>query len=191
MDKNSFIKRLLNSKLKDYSYTVAFFLIFSFFVYFVIRPNLLAIFKSLNKIEELNKMNSFYDLQVKKIIDLQTNLELIRDDYAYINGAMPVYPQINKVFSDLKETTEKDNLLIENLNFDNINLKDNKTAKSAKLLKINLGLIGGFENLRFFINDINSQLRLKSITDLSIIKEKGATESSQLKMELVVDSFYL
>jgi len=192
MEKNYFIKKILDSKVQDYSYAIAFFLVFSFFVYFVIRPNLVAIFKSLNKIEELKKTNAFYDNQVRKIIELQTNLEAMREDFNYINSAMPVYPEINKVFGDVKELTEKDSLPIAKLNFDNIDLKDNQTAKAAKKLKLNIGLNGPFENAKFFLNDLTTQLRLKDIKELRIFKETSAsTDSSQLKIEMVINSYYL
>ena len=192
MDKNYFIKKLFNSKIQDYSSAIAFFLIFSFFVYFVIRPNLLAIVTSLRKIEELKTMDSFYDTQVKKILDLQANLESIRDDYTYINAAMPVYPEVNKVFSDIKGLLEKNGLLIESISFDNINLKDNQTAKTAKVLKMHIGAAGDFTNIKDFLNELNAQLRLKKVTEMTIFKEKNtASESSRLKINLVIDSFYL
>ena len=192
MDKNNFLKKILDPKIKDYSYAVAFFLIFSFFVYFVIRPNLVSIFKSMNKIDELKTTNAFYDIQVKRIIDLQTNLEAIREDLHYLDEAMPVYPQVNKVFGDVKNTAEKNNLLIEKINFDNINLKDNKTAKAAKAFKLDLKASGSFENARLFLKDLNNQLRLKNIAEMSISKDNAqSSDSGQLKIEVIVGSYYL
>lgn len=192
MDKNSFLKKILNPKIKDYSYAVAFFLIFAFFTYFVIRPNLLSIFKSLNKITELRTTNAFYDIQVKKIIDLQTNLESARDDLHYLDEAMPVYPQVNKVFGDIRNLAEKNSLLIERINFDNINLKDNKTAKAAKNFKLEFKASGSFESTRSFLKDLHDQLRLKTISEMNLVKENTASsESSQLKIELIVNSYYL
>jgi len=192
MDKNYFLKKILNPKMKDYSYAVAFFLIFSFFTFFVIRPNLLSIFKSMNKIDELKTTNAFYDIQVKKIIDLQTNLEGVREDLHYLDEAMPVYPQVNKVFGDIKNLAEKNSLLIEKINFDNINLKDNQTAKAAKNFKLELKATGGFENTRLFLKDLNDQLRLKTISEMNILKDNAvSSESSQLKIEVIVNSYYL
>jgi Tfp pilus assembly protein PilO len=144
-------------------------------------------------VEELRKINDFYDTQVKKIIDLQTNLEAVRDDLHYVEEAIPIYPQVNKVFGDLKNTAAKNNLLIEKLNFDNINLTDNKVAKEAKKFELDLKAMGSFEDTKAFLEELTNQLRLKTVGEMSLTKESNvsASESSQLKIEILINSYYL
>jgi Tfp pilus assembly protein PilO len=193
MDKNYLLKKVINPRFRDYSYAITFFIIFSFSVYFLIRPTILSIVKSKVKVEELRKINDFYDTQVKKIIDLQTNLEAVRDDLHYVEEAIPIYPQVNKVFGDLKNTAAKNNLLIEKLNFDNINLTDNKVAKEAKKFELDLKAMGSFEDTKAFLEELTNQLRLKTVGEMSLTKESNvsASESSQLKIEILINSYYL
>ncbi len=67
MEKTALVKKLLSKKTKDYTYAIAFFLIFSFFLIAVIRPNILSVFSAGERINELEKQNRFYDLQISNI----------------------------------------------------------------------------------------------------------------------------
>lgn len=191
MSKKNIINKLITEKTKNYTYAIAFFLVFSFFVYFVIRPNLLSVFVSNSKIDELKKIDNLYENQINKVIDLQSTLETNRDDFRLLREAVSENPQVNKVLSDISLSAEKNKLSINKITIGDINLRDSSKQKLYEV-SVNLDLRGNFDSLMMFVRELNNQRRLKLIRRMSILKEnEKATESAELKISMEVDGYYL
>lgn len=191
MSKKNLINRLITEKTKNYTYTIAFFLVFSFFVYFVIRPNLLSVFVSNSKIDELKKIDRVYENQINKVIDLQSVLESNRDNFGLLKEAVSENPQVNKVLSDISLSAEKNKLLINKIIIGDINLRDSSKQK-LYAVSVNLDLRGNFASLMSFVKELNDQRRLKLVKKMTILKEdEKATESAELKINMEVEGYYL
>jgi len=191
-DKNAVIKRLFTKKNKDYSYAIAFFLIFSFFTLFVIRPNILSVFQANLKIENLKKTNAVYEYQIQNIINAQTVLVDARDDLKLLDEAATSKPQVNQVIGDITKTTEKNNLVINKLSLVDVNLKDISRSDQFKPLTFDLGLTGNFEDYFKLMKDFYDQRRIKLLKNIVINKaEAESTNSGELQIELEVEGYYL
>ena len=193
MDKKSVIKQLFRGKTKDYSYTVAFFLIFSFFVFYVIRPNLITVFEIKAKIKQLKEIDKKFADQIEKIIEVQAEFEGSRDDLDLLQEAISRQPEVNKVLSDLNVSSGESKMVAERIVVSDINLKDKGTAKKIKTFIINMNLAGTFDDTTAFITRIYNQRRLKHIPLLEISRQSNLSTQSAtlLKIKLEVEGYYL
>lgn len=192
MDKKNILNQLLNAKTKDYTYAIGFFLIFSFFLFFVIRPNLLAVFSSNKKIEELTKTDTFYEQQIDKIIAIQSTFEQNRDDFNLLEQAISSQPQVSKILSDLKDLAGKNNLQVEKITINDVNLRDKTVGQKVRSITVSIELSGGFEDMTAFIKGLHDQRRLKFVRKLDIGKNQvEASESATLKMISEIEAYYL
>jgi len=192
MDKPTTINKLLNKKTKDYSYTMAFFIIFSFFVFAVIRPNLITVFEITSKIDQLKKVDMLYAEQINKIIEVQSAYEQNRDNFGFLTEAISVQPEVNKVLFDVNVSSEGSKLKTERLIVTDINLKDKGALNKMKSFSINMNLLGTFEEVMALIKKVYAQRRLKLIPEFEMSRGTGeSSESANLKIRMKIEGFYL
>ncbi len=192
MDTKYIVNKLLSRKTKDYTYLAAFFLLFSFFLFFVIRPNLLSVFNANTKIEELKKIDAVYGEQIIKVIDLQTSFENNRSAFSLLSDAIARSPQVNKILSDINTLIDKHELTVDRVNIGEINLKEAKLADQLKAVTITVETGGTFQNLISFIEDLSKQRRLKVIKSFSMGRDdKGSTDSAALKVRFDIEGYFL
>lgn len=192
MEKSTLVKKLLTKKNKDYTYTIFFFLIFSFFVFYVIRPNLLSVFEANTKIEKLKQINKTYEDQIDKVIEVQTILEENREDFSYLNEAISAKPEVNKVLSDVDVSSSGSKLISQRIDVSDINLKDRGSFGKLKSFIVNLSLQGEFTDGLSFFRKIYSQRRLKLAEDVLFNRsEKESSRSSTLDIKFQIEGYYL
>lgn len=192
MDKQFVVKKLFNKKAKDYTYTIAFFVIFSFFIFAVIRPNLITVFEITAKIKQLGEVDKLYGMQIDKIVGVQSEFEINRDDMYLLNEAVSTLPEVNKVLFDINISSDGSSLRSERMTVSDINLKDKGAQNKLKLFTINMNLFGSFEDTMEFIRKIYSQRRLKLVPELEIARPVGeSTNSADLKIRFEVEGYYL
>lgn len=192
MDKSSLLKKMFTQKTRDYTYAIAFFFIFSFFVFYVIRPNLLSVFEANTKIEQLKNINKLYEEQIDKVIEVQSVLEANRDDLSYLKEAIALKPEVNKVLADINVSTEGGRLESERIDVSDINLKEKAVSEKLKSFVINMNLKGTFDDVLSYVRTIYNQRRLKLIPQLVFGRsEKESSQSSTLDIKLEVEGYYL
>lgn len=192
MNQSQFLKKVFTKKAQDYSYTIAFFLIFSFFIVAVIRPNVVSVFSSNAKIKELEDTNRILDSQITNVLQIQTAIEQSRDDFFLLKETIATNPQVNKVLSDFNEVTNKNNLTIERMNIADVNLKETTNTQKLKSIALHADVSGKYEDFVQFISDLYGQRRLKIVKKLTIARDgKAASESANLKMQVDVEGYYL
>lgn len=204
LNKKKLILDLTGKEIKDYSYLIGFFLIFSFFIFFVIRPNLKSLFESYLLIEKLKKDDSLYEKEIVNIINIQEKIINSRNDLPIINSAVTFKPEINQLINDIIKAITNNYFIVDNFSFNNVNLKDISKKNILKPISFSLKLTGNFPNLISLINEIHQQRRLKLIKSISITKEINqeipiistesaslSSESAQLKINLIVEGYYL
>jgi Tfp pilus assembly protein PilO len=195
MDKNITGKNILFLKnFERYIYLSLFFLVSTFFIFFVIRPNLRQVILANQKLNQLKVIDTQYNRLLEKIIGFQGNLENHRNYFLIIDQALTDIPLINKVITDVQQTIGKNNLFIDSISVSNVDLKQDINNKEVKYLKISLVLNGNFNDFRNFLVDISRQRKIKVIDNFLIEKEASlvqSTESAALKIQLQVNSFHL
>ncbi|MBI3620022.1 hypothetical protein HY214_02660 [Candidatus Roizmanbacteria bacterium] len=192
MDKSDIIKKLTRGKSKDYTYSVAFFLTFSFFAFFVIRPNVSSVFKANSKIEVLKKVDHIFETQIRKIIDLQTSFENYRDKLYLLQEAVSAHPKVNKILSDVTEAANKYRLAISKVNIADINLKDTTKDLKMKAVSLKFDTTGDFADMISFMQELTNQRRLKLIKGYKFYGEESfASSSGRLHLKIEMEGYYL
>lgn len=191
MDRSA-IKRLFTKKARDYSYAIAFFFTFSFFLVFVIRPNILNVFNTFVEIEELKKIERVYDSQIGTILTIQSDLEKYRSDLVYVDESLSSTPLVNKVLSDVNDAAVKNSLSVKKLDINDIDLKS-RNARQLTPISVGIDGTGTFENIYGFLKETYNQRRLKLARDIKITRDSAqeATDSSELVIQMQIEGFYL
>lgn len=186
---NNPLKSIFNQKTQDYTFVILFFLIFSIFIFFAINPSLKTAFSLKKEEADLTKVDTLYEQKIMNITDIQNQIEENRDNLPLLNQAVSQYPEVNKMFDDVKTIADKNSFTITKANISEVNLK--QTTKKIEKLTLNIEGKTGFDNLLGFMNDLFAQRRLKMIDDLTINKDKDSTNSGQLNVVLTIDGYYL
>lgn len=193
MDRETIIKKLTGAKIKDYSYAIIFFLVFSFFLFAVIRPNITTVFNLQAELDNLQAVDKSYNNVIDKIITIQTVLENTRDNIFVFDEALPAKPELNKLIDSFKQTATDANVNLNKLTINKIDLKQDKKQKDTNQIEINAETTASFDEINNFIKLLLNQRRLKTIKNISITKngEIESTSSGKINIKFVVDSFYL
>lgn len=186
------IKTLNNKNVKDYLYLAIFFLIFSIFIIFVIRPVVVTAFALKGQEKELQTKNLAYTQAIAHANSNLLVLEEVRDRIFLIDNAIPNSPQINKVVNDIQEASNQSSLTLNNLFLpDKVNYKDPKN-KDFKTVRVSVKENGSFESVIDMINILYNQQRLKNIDSMDIFNQTiVSTESATLEVQVDIIGFYL
>lgn len=186
------IRTLGDKKVRDYIYISIFFILFSIFILFAIKPALTTAFSLKKEEEELKEKNLTYQ---KAIADANNNLyilEDVRDKLFLIDESISNSPQINKVVDDIENASIDSSLLLKNIfvseKIDYIDLK--KT--DFKEIRVNLESQGRFADVLNMVKVINAQRRLKLIDNIEFFNEiEISTNSGSLDIKSEIVGFYL
>lgn len=192
MEKKPSFKKIFTKKTIDYTYTILFLIIFSFFIFFVIRPNLLSIFQANKKIDDLRRDNNFLEKQVQNLVSIQSSLEANRDDISVLGEAISKMPQVNKLLEDLNSSIKDNNLVIDKLTIVDINLKKSQKEDTLKSVVFNVILKGSFDDFVKLTKDLYSQRRIKMVQSAVIGRDtKESSTSGLLNVEMNIEGYYL
>lgn len=193
MEKNKILSFVRGDRVKDYSYVIAFFLIFSFFIAVLIKPNVVEIFSSFERIRQMQIVDAFYEKEIGKSLVLQQSMEAIASKTYLLDEAIATRPRVNKLLDDLKSSFDKNNVRVDSLSINDINLKDSSEKKKTKVVQVTFSITGDFPRISGFVSDITRQRRLKVIKNLEINKfqDKISTQAGTLKATMIIEGYYL
>ncbi len=195
-DKNINLKKIIRTlgdkNVRDYIYISIFFILFSIFIFFAIKPALTTAFSLKKEEEELKEKNLIYQ---KAISDANNNLyvlEDVRDKLYLIDESISNSPQINKVVNDIENASLDSSLFLKNIfvseKIDYIDLK--KT--DFKEVRVNLESQGNFTDVLNMVKVVNAQRRLKLIDNIEFSNEiEISTNSGSLDIKSEIIGFYL
>ena len=185
------LKQFSSKKARDYGSLALFFIIFSTFIIFAIRPSLTTALTLAQKQKDLVKLDSEYESIVSSVVSNQAQLENVRDQLYLLADAMPNSPQINTLIKDIENEGQADSVAVNNVNIGEINLIQ-KSKNTLQPLLINVQLTCTFDNLIKFIQGVSNQRRLKTIKQLSISKDlTSSSQSAQLKVTMQLEGYSL
>ncbi len=192
MEKKLSFKKIFTKKTIDYTYTILFLIIFSFFIFFVIRPNLLSIFQANKKIDNLMRDDTFLEKQIQNLVSIQSSLEVNRDNLSVLGEAISKMPQVNKLLEDLNSSIKDNNLVIDKLTIVDINLKKSQKEDTLKSVVFNVILKGSFDDFVKLTKDLYSQRRIKMVQSAVIGRDtKESSTSGLLNIEMNIEGYYL
>jgi hypothetical protein len=194
MNKFSLVSELTKNRITDYSFIVAFFIIFSFFVLFAIKPNLETAFKLQREITALRALDQNYNDAITQIVDVQTKLLEHRDDAILLDQALPDTPSVHSMIGDMQTSASGAGVQIGKINIAEINLKKTENPAMRRYL-VTMETTSQFAEVKNFIDSFFSQRRLKLVKRVDIGRADGQTEdasaSSQLRVTFDLEGYYL
>lgn len=185
--------QLFNKKTKDYTNLTFFFLIFSIFAFFVIRPSLTTAFSLQTKEEALKKTDMQYEEIVSRIPAIQATLEEIRLDQYLITQALPEIPNLNNTLQEIRAGGSKTGLIINKMTVNDVALISLEKPALKRMI-IEIEAKSTYDKIIAFQREIHNQKRLKRIKNFEIIKEDSridASESGMLKVQIQIEGYYL
>lgn len=193
MINKSSIKRTLQiKKATDYSYTILFFLSFSFFTFFVIRPNIVTILSLQEEAGRLKILDTGYENVIRKIVDIQTFLETNRENLYLLDEALPSSPNLNKIVDDTQYAASGSALNLTAMTINKVDLKDVSNQTEEKTVIINIEADGTFVETKNFISEVLNDRRLKNIRRIVLDQDTVAGSSSgNLKLLIDLEGYHL
>lgn len=183
-------KDIFHPRIKDYTFSILFFLIFSFFIFFIIRPTLLTLTFLKREETDLKKINQIYDEKILGFSQLQQFLENNRDKLPYLMEAVPDKPNLSKVIDDLDKASSRSGIILKKVDTKEVNLKALR-QKKYNTVSFNLESTADFDQLISFLEILLNQRRLKSIEKLIITKDEISSSSGQLQIQMKIKMSHL
>ena len=200
------IREALNrGSVKDYTYAVLFFLVSTFFIIFVVRPVLTIAFSLQKEAEELEHINKVYEENISKVLQVQSELEKVRDKKPILSQALPERAQVKLLLDDIQKAAEAQGIQVEKVIVTGIFLKEPPISEktepegsvepepSTQSVRVQLTLVGSYEQTNNFMTALLNQRRLKSIETLTVQNVEYLTRSEQtgLQLSVRIDAYYL
>lgn len=186
-------KKIFTKKTTDYTFTILFFLIFSMFIFFAIKPSLTTAASLKREEIDLKAIDSKYEKNIINIASVQSLMEEHREQLPLLTDAISNHPQVNKMIDDITKAGEQTSFVIKKASIGEVNLLD---TKNKKLLTLHLTIEGAsdFDTLMKFIQSLSNQRRLKTIEKMVVTggqEDQQASSSSQLRVVMDIEAYYL
>jgi len=183
-------KDIFYKKANDYTFSVLFFLVFSFSIFFIVRPTLKTLFSLKKQAKDLEEVNQIYDQRIVMIANLQQFLENNREKLPLLKEVIPDKPNLAKVIDDFNKVSSESGFLFTKINTEEISLKE---AKEKKYKQVVLNIEGetDFEKMINFLEGLLKQRRLKMIEKLIVTKSEESSPSGLLKIQMEIKAGYL
>lgn len=187
MDRKKIIELLHEKKVQDYSFNIFFFLAFSVFLLFAIRPNILTAFNLQRELKELNLKNKEAENVILQIVNYQSVMENYRDKITLLDEAVPSSPGLAKAIDDVKSTASASGLLVSEMTVESVEFSDVRGSGELQTFQILLTSEGSTVDLNSFISQVLKQRRLKMFESVEISSES----ETATKITLTIKSYYL
>ncbi len=184
------IVSLKQNKTKDYTFTSLFFVVFSIFIFFAIKPALSTAISLSKQEADLLVIDKKYEQLIGQIVQIQTALEQVRDKLYLIDEALPAQPYMNVMMSDIQDSATKYNITIRKIDIHKVNLVETEKNVFRSMI-VNVELASSFEDYVKFEKDLIQQRRLKKIKSVDIGREDLGSGSAALKIRAEIEGYYL
>jgi hypothetical protein len=210
LDAKDIIQKLKsNRKVKDYSLVIVFFLVFTVFLWFAIRPNLITAFSLQQELEELREKDTHYEEVIMSIVEFQTKLESNRDRLYLLDEAIPEEPQVHKMITDIRTAAEESDIGMTRLELRQVDLLADEDTSSSKKKSakgnipekkeyiMTLNSDSSQEEVDRFVAAISKQRRLKLLNQVVFSPDRqggnssNSTESATLRVQFEIRGLYL
>lgn len=194
-ERKKIVALLQDKKIQNYSFLIVFFIVFSFFIIFAIRPNLLTAFNLQKELQDLKLQSRQFESQIQQIVTYQTVLEQYRDDLLLLDEAVPPSPEIAKVIEDVRQSATDSGVLVDSLSVESVDYKAQSSSNAVQMFSVTTNAIATTPNLRIFLDTLLNQRRLKSLDIIDLTKPDFTGESTSdiniYTINMIVSSSYL
>lgn len=174
VSKTNITTLLQEEKVQNYSYSIGFLLVFSLFVYFAIRPNLVTAFNLEKEKQTLKEQNKEYEEQILLIVEYQSAIEEYRDSFHLLDEAIPPTANITKVVDDIRSSASGAGIDLTSITVDSIEFTpDVQQYEEVYDFNITTGGKVQIAQLDAFLQGLANQRRIKSVDSLQITRTES------------------
>jgi Tfp pilus assembly protein PilO len=137
----------------------------TFFMVVVIKPTLTTIANLTREIKEKKELNKKMQVKIDSILKAQNEYAKNSDNFYLLDEALPEKNEFPRVAMYFEQIALDTNIVLSEFSFNNIGEKDTLKKKSpipstVSSLKFSLTAEGDYQNLKKFIEDIESSRRI-------------------------------
>src|SRR3989338_3545600 len=184
------IQSIKSQDVKDYSYAILFFVISAFFAFAIIKPVLSVAISLQKEADELKTINETYEKNISKILELQSDLESIREKKYLLEKALPNKPHLQEVINDIQQAAREEKILIQILGIQGTNLKNSQNINGLITISAQLNIKGNFTQVNRFIHNVSGQKRIKKIISVKMIQDKIVDGDDNLNLSMIMEVYY-
>lgn len=184
------IQSIKSQDVKDYSYAILFFVISAFFAFAIIKPVLSVAISLQKEADELKTINETYEKNISKILELQSDLESIREKKYLLEKALPNKPHLQEVINDIQQAARDEKILIQILGIQGTNLKNSQNIHGLITISMQLNIKGNFTQVNRFIHNVSGQKRIKKIISVKMIQDKIVDGDDNLNLSMIMEVYY-
>ena len=192
MDKDKLLQLLNNKEVRKYGFDIAFFVMFSFFLIFAIRPNLITAFSLQKELQDLKIQNKESEAVILQVVNYQSTLEEYRDKMPLLDQAVPSTPTIAQVVDEIRKSASDSGILLDAISVESIDLKGEQesevqTQQSGPINSFTVSMNGSvsINGANVFLDKLMNQRRLKKIDSINLTQEQNGSTS------IVIIIYYL
>jgi hypothetical protein len=132
MNKDSLLRLLNHKYVQTYGFNIGFFIVFSIFLIFAIRPNLITAFSLQKELQDLKLKNKKSEEVILQVVNYQSTLEEYRDKLPLLDQAVPSAPTVAQVVDEVRRSASDSGILINSLSVESIDLKGMSTDENEE-----------------------------------------------------------
>ncbi len=192
MDKDKLLQLLNNKEVRKYGFDITFFVMFSFFLIFAIRPNLITAFSLQKELQDLKIQNKESEAVILQVVNYQSTLEEYRDKMPLLDQAVPSTPTIAQVVDEIRKSASDSGILLDAISVESIDLKGEQesevqTQQSGPINSFTVSMNGSvsINGANVFLDKLMNQRRLKKIDSINLTQEQNGSTS------IVIIIYYL
>ncbi len=194
-------------KNKAYSLLALTFLTIAFFVSFAIRPTLSTITNLRKQIEDDQKVELKLQEKINALSQIQTEMEVIKQDLPVLNTALPIKANIIEVIKLVEKLTIDNQATLSAIQIQGVDLSDDEITqiqkqvatpntkvestgepidKKLSVIPILFTVEGDYQSLSNLVAKVRKLPRILSVQNMSMLKNVGKIVTS-----IRVSAYYL
>jgi Tfp pilus assembly protein PilO len=178
--------RFLRAKeAQDYLQLSFVIIVIAIFTAFAIRPSVSTALKLNKQIEEYRKLDKDMSAKITNLRQARENYNRISQYISLIDETIPDSPKEGSLLRNINDTAAKNEVELESIEFIHM-----EAQNPLNELAVILVLMGEYQNLESFINDLNIFLRLVNIKRLSIEPEIKS-DGKYIKTKIEMSAYYI
>ncbi len=194
-DSKKIIALLQQKRIQNYSFAIVFFVIFTFFVIFAIRPNIITAFSLQRELQELRLKDKLYEQQIIKISNYQSLLEGYRDSLPYLDQALPASPYVGASIEVLEKVASESGFQVSNIEVQRVQFQEKEKKEGVKTFRVVVSAQTKFEHVQTFMSKLAEYRRLKNIERIDLSREQfiggDSNNMNNYRVDVTITSDYL
>jgi Tfp pilus assembly protein PilO len=176
-------------KVRVYTEIVFSILTISFFLAFAIKPTIYTIAGLIKEIKDKKIVVEKLNEKINALSLAQQEYQSLSGDLYLIDQALPKEAEISALIKQLEVLGIKTGVIIESVQFGNINLKKPTVEAEAQTIAFNMAVTGNYQNLKDFLKSLIILRRVVFVD--SFIFKSSSKEAGSLNLNLTAKAFFL